>query len=144
MRYVLDTNIVLSGFLWNGSPHQLWMAAQQGAVELFTSEELIDELQDVLSRPKCAKRLREIGLSANGLLNLYSTIAFLVDPASVPRLAPDPDDDVVIGTAIAAKADFIVTGDKPFLSVEAFEGGRIVSVGEALEAIAHSASHSKQ
>ena len=143
MRCVLDTNIVLSGFLWNGSPHQLWTAAQQGAIELFTSEELIDELQDMLSRPKCAKRLREIGLSANGLLSLYSKVALLVDPVPLPRLAPDPDDDVVIGTAIAAKADFIVTGDKPLLSAEVFEGGRIVSVGEALEAIAQSASHNK-
>lgn len=135
---------MLSGFLWNGSPHQLWMAAQKGAVELFTSEALIDELQDVLSRPKCTKRLREIGLSADGLLNLYAVVASLFDPVTVPRIAPDPDDDVVIGTAMAAKADFIVTGDKPFLSVEVFESGRIVSVGEALEAIAQSVSPNKQ
>ncbi|MFZ1087240.1 MAG: putative toxin-antitoxin system toxin component, PIN family [Terracidiphilus sp.] len=140
MRCVLDTNIVLSGFLWNGSPHHLWTAVQQGAVELFTSEALRDELQDVLSRPKCAKRLCEIGLTAVELLNLYATVASLIEPATVTRLAPDPDDDVVIATAIAAKADFIVTGDKPLLSVEVFEGGRIVSVGEALEAIAQSAS----
>jgi hypothetical protein len=71
---------------------------------------LIAELREVLSRPKCAKRLREIGLSADRLLNLYSRAASLVDPAAVPRLAPDPDDDVVIGTALAAKADLIVTG----------------------------------
>jgi hypothetical protein len=77
-------------------------------------------------------------------LRLYLEIASKVDPATVPRLAPDPDDDVVIGTAIAAKADSIVTGDKPLLSVEVFEGGRIVSVSEALDAIAQRVSLNKQ
>ena len=53
----------------------------------------------------------------------------------VPRLAPDPDDDVVIGTALAAKANFVVTGDRALLSVAQYEGGRIVSVSEALDAV---------
>lgn len=140
MRCVLDTNVVLSGFLWNGSLRQLWTAARQGAVELFTSEALIAELREVLSRPKCTKRLLEIGLSADRLLNLYLRVASLVDPATVPRLAPDADDDVVIGTALVAKAGLIVTGDRTLLSVTEYEGVRIVSVGEALEAIARSAS----
>jgi putative PIN family toxin of toxin-antitoxin system len=116
---------------------------QQDAVELFTSEALIAELQDVLSRPKCAKRILETGLSADRLLNLYSNTASLVDPVPVPRLAPDPDDDVVIGTALAAKANFIVTGDRTLLSVVEYEGVRIASVSEALAAIAQSASHNK-
>jgi len=93
------------------------------------------ELRDVLSRPKCTKRLLEIGLPADRLLSIYSRVALLVDPAIVPRLAPDPDDDVVIGTALAAKADFIVSGDRTLLSVTKFKGVRMVSVGEALEAI---------
>ena len=38
----------------------------------------------------------------------------------------------MIGTALAAKADFVVTGDKGLLSVAAYEGGRIVSVVETL------------
>jgi predicted nucleic acid-binding protein len=58
-----------------------------------------------------------------------------VVPQRVPRIAPDPDDDVVLGTALAAKADFIVTGDRALRSVVQFQGIRIVSVAEALEAI---------
>ena len=142
MRCVLDTNVVLSALLWNGSPRQLWVAAQQGAIELFTSEALIAELRDVLSRPKCSKRLLKTGLSAVYLLNLYSNAASLVNPTAVPRLAPDPDDDVVIGTALAAKANFVVTGDRTLLSVAEYEGGRIISVSEALQAVGLSIGHS--
>ena len=53
-----------------------------------------------------------------------------------PRIAPDPDDDVIIGTALAAKADLIVTGDKPLLSVTVYQGVRIVGVAQALQIIA--------
>ena len=74
-------------------------------------------------------------------MDRYSKLASVVVPAKVPRLAPDPDDDVVIGTAIAAQAALIVTGDKPLLSVGVYEGGRIVTVREALEVIGREAPH---
>jgi putative PIN family toxin of toxin-antitoxin system len=130
--------------LWTGSPRRIWTAAQHGEIELFTSAALIKELRDVLSRSKCAMRLAEVGFSAGHLMKLYSNVATLLDPSLVPRLAPDPDDDVVIGTALAAKADFIVTGDRTLLTVAGYEGVRIVSVSEALDAIAQKASHNKQ
>jgi putative PIN family toxin of toxin-antitoxin system len=129
---------VLSGFLWNGPPSQLLDAAERDAIELFTSDALLEELRDVLSRPKCARQLLDAGLTADRLLKLYSRAASAVDPVPVPRLAPDPDDDVVIGTAIAAKADLLVTGDRALLFVVRFENVRIVSVREALDAIARS------
>ena len=50
----------------------------------------------------------------------------------MPRIAPDPDDDVVIGTALAAKAELIVTGDKPLLTVIEHQGVKIVSVAHAV------------
>ncbi len=63
-------------------------------------------------------------------------MAKVVRPTASPRIAPDPDDDVVIGTALAAKADLLVTGDRMLLSVAAHQGTRIVSVAEALQALA--------
>ena len=60
----------------------------------------------------------------------------MVRPTPTPRIVSDPDDDVVIGTALAAKADLLVSGDRPLLSVEKYQEVRIVSVAEALELIA--------
>jgi hypothetical protein len=74
-------------------------------------------------------------LTVDQLVDLYVELVALVRPAPTSRLAPDPDDDVVIGTALAAKADYLVTGDKGLLSVEAYEGGRIVTVSEALQVV---------
>lgn len=39
----------------------------------------------------------------------------------------------MIGTALSAKADFLVTGDAVLLAVAEYEGARIVSVVEALQ-----------
>lgn len=54
----------------------------------------------------------------------------------MPRIAPDPDDDTVIGTALAAKADSIVTGDRSLLSVGKYQGVSIIGVSEAVQLIA--------
>jgi putative PIN family toxin of toxin-antitoxin system len=44
MRLVLDTNIVLSGLLWDGPPARLIDAALSQEVELFTSKPLIERI----------------------------------------------------------------------------------------------------
>ena len=51
------------------------------------------------------------------------------------RIAPDPDDDVVIGAGLAAKANFVVIGDWPLLSVGEYQGVGIVGVAQAVEMI---------
>jgi putative PIN family toxin of toxin-antitoxin system len=139
MRLVLDTNVVASGLLWNGGPKQLLQAGNHRSIQLFSSPPLLAELAHTLSYPKFRRKIAVSGLSVNQLVGLYSELAAVVQAAPVPPLAPDPDDDVVIGTALAAMADLIVTGDRALLSVGRYEGVRIVSVSEALSALAKSA-----
>ena len=101
-------------------------------VLLFSSSPLIAELADVLSRRRLEKKIAASLLSSSQLVDLYAAWAISVQPLPTPGLVSDPDDDVVIGTALAAKADLIVTGDKALLLVAKYDGGRIVSVAEAL------------
>ncbi len=136
MRLVLDTNVVVSALFWQGPPNQLLRLAGTREIYLYSSLPLVAELSDVLSRPKFERKIAASLLSINQLVDLYAELVALVRPVSVPRIAPDPDDDAVIGTAISAKANLIVTGDRALLTVAEFEGGRIVSVGEALDSIA--------
>jgi hypothetical protein len=136
MRLVLDTNVIASALLWDGPPRRFLRGGLGDGIGLFSSAPLLAELTEVLSRPKFDRKIAASLLSVDELVDLYANLVSLVRPVSVPRLAPDPDDDVVIGTAIAAKADLIVTGDQAFLSVAQYEGGRIVSVREALDTVA--------
>ena len=135
MRLVLDTNVVASAILWGGTPRLLLQAAREKRVELFTSTAMLAELTDILGRRKFARKIAASQLTIDQLVDGYAQLAALVRPVTTPRIAPDPDDDVVIGTALAAKADLIVTGDKPLLTVSEHQGVRIVSVAEAIEVI---------
>jgi putative PIN family toxin of toxin-antitoxin system len=136
---VLDTNVVVSALLWKGAPRRLLRAAAVAHVELFTSDPLLAELADVLSRSKLKRHIAGLGVSPTELFSTYARQVEIVQPTDLPRLVPDPDDDVVIGTALAAKADFIVTGDRTLLAVGKYEGVRIITVSEALSLFAQQA-----
>ena len=110
-------------------------AGRAEGVRLFTSAPLIAELRKVLLRPKFEKQITASLFSVDQLVHFYTELAPLVRPTSLPHTAPDPDDDAAIGTALSAKAHFLVSGDGPLLSVGRYEGGRIVSVSEALRAV---------
>ncbi|TAG03394.1 MAG: putative toxin-antitoxin system toxin component, PIN family [Betaproteobacteria bacterium] len=51
MRVVLDTNVLLSAFVWGGAPRQLLNLARGGQLNTFTSPALLDELARVLREP---------------------------------------------------------------------------------------------
>lgn len=136
MRLVLDTNVVASAMLWGGSPKLLLTAKRENRVELYTSMPLLAELTDILSRRKFEKKIAASLLTVDQLVDHYAELAQVVRPTDIPRVAPDPDDDVVIGTALAANADLLVTGDLALLSVSEYQGVRIVGVAAALRMVA--------
>ena len=113
----------------------LLQAGREKRVEPFTSAALLTELTDILGRRKFDKKIAVSTLTVDQLVDRYAALAALMRPTPTPRIAPDPDDDVVIGTALAAKAGLIITDDKPLLSVAENQGVRIVGVSHALQII---------
>ena len=59
----------------------------------------------------------------------------MVEPAIVPRVVRDADDDQVIAAALAAQADLIVSGDDDLLAIGSYQGIRILTAAEALRRI---------
>lgn len=102
MRLVLDTNVVASAMLWGGTPKLLLQARRERRVELYTSTPLLAELTDILSRSKFAKKIMASLLTVDQLVDHYVELVQIVRPTPTPRIVSDPDDDVVIGTALAA------------------------------------------
>lgn len=123
MRLVLDTNTVVSGLIWGGSPGHIIDAAAAGRAELFSSLPLLTELIDVLGRPKFEARLSAQAVAARDLFEGYVSMVRIVEPAIIgPVINADPDDDSVLATAVAAGADTIVSGDRHLLSLGSFRG----------------------
>jgi putative PIN family toxin of toxin-antitoxin system len=123
MRLVLDVNVWISGLLWQGVPRQIIDLARSGAITVFVSEPILSELEEVLVRSKFQSKMRSLGVSSQDLLSLVrqlSQVCVAVE-VNVPNLR-DPDDAVILGTAIAAKAMLLVSGDLDLLVLEEFAG----------------------
>lgn len=127
MRIVLDTNVVIAGVVADGLCRDL-LKRRVLAHELFVSATLLDELANTL-RSKFGVDAAEVPL-----FGAYRARAHMVTPQ--PLAAPicrDPDDDIVLATAHAAKAQVIVTGDDDLLSLATHEGIRILSPRQFVE-----------
>ena len=136
MRLVLDTNIVVSGLLWNGVPAQLVDAARADEIEIFTSRILLAELTRILCRTKFDKVIAAGGLPLDELVLSYAGLATLVAPDPIPAtVLNDPDDDHVLACALVAKADLIVSGDRDLLTLKSFREIPIVTAAEAVRVL---------
>lgn len=133
MRLILDTNVVTSALLWGGTPYQLFGKAAHAEIELYTSPALLAELANILTRPHLLARLAQKQSSPATVLTFYQQLAEVVEPVVVnPIVQDDPDDDHVIACALAADADWVVTGDKHLLNMQQYNQILIITAARAL------------
>ena len=108
MRVVPDTNVVVSAVLTpSGPPFEIINLASKGLIQLCVSDAVFDEYREVLGRPQFAK-LREL---SNLQLEEILKICKFVTPSKRVKVSPDPDDDIFLECAEAAKAQYLITGN---------------------------------
>ncbi len=96
----------------------------------------MDELRDVLHRPKFANRLSIINKSVEDVLDEYLQFAEIVEPAQLmPVVENDPDDDAVLACALGGDAQFIITGDEHLLSIKQFRDISIMDANQFLNTL---------
>ncbi len=133
-KAVLDTNVWVSALLWGGKPAEVIKAAEEGKLDIFASEQTVGEINQVLAYPKIAKILQVDGLLHEELIEaVLKVVKFVEVTKKVKVVLEHPADDKFIDCALAARADYIVSGDKHLLKVGSYKKTRIVSVAEVLQ-----------
>lgn len=132
-RIVLDTNVLISAILFGGKPRRVLDLVISGSVDCTLSTAILDELKDVLQRPK-------FGFSADVCFHIIEELhgaCDIISPSvSVDVIRSDPDDDRILECAVDAQAHFIVSGDPHLLDLGKFEKIRILSPADYLKEFA--------
>lgn len=134
MILVLDTNVVVSAQVFGGKPRELVAEIVKRGHVLATCAETLAEIEDVFQRRHIVKVIEKAGMPPPSILP-YARMAAHFSPVPIPSTVRDPDDDVILGCAVAAHADIIVSGDKDLLDLGEYDGVRILSVSEAFDLI---------
>lgn len=133
MRVVADTNIIVSGLLWRGTPRRVLDAARDGIIELFTSVVLLEELEDVLRREKFAALLEAANVSVGELVSGYAALASVIEAKPIePIILADLDDDAVLACALAAECEVITSGDSHLLNLKTHQAIRILTAAQLI------------
>jgi uncharacterized protein len=109
LRLVLDTNVVISAALKLESLQRTtFLLAITKPARLYVSAPILEEYGDVLSRPELSIRK---GLRLR-LMQLIRNHGHLVVPSRRLEVTSDPDDNIFVECADAARADYLVTGNR--------------------------------
>jgi putative PIN family toxin of toxin-antitoxin system len=113
MRVILDTNVLLGGLISPyGPPDTIYRAWRAGRFELITSMTQLEELRRASRYPKLKAILpaHRIGTMINNLQRAFVLNHLPPLPDGVE--ATDPNDGFLLAMALAAEADYLVTGDR--------------------------------
>ncbi|MBI3019608.1 MAG: putative toxin-antitoxin system toxin component, PIN family [Deltaproteobacteria bacterium] len=134
-RVVVDTNVVLSGFLSSkGPPAKILDAWMRQQFTPFLSSELKQEYFSVLEYSHIKQRLGSRYTKAYETLTLIVEMAKFVNIKNPKiHLFSDTDDDILAEIARRGKAHYIISGDKAVLNVKTYKNIKIVSATEFLE-----------
>jgi uncharacterized protein len=134
LKFVIDTNVWVSGLIWGGKPRQIIELASMSPHEIYSCIALVEELRRTLSYPRLQPYLQARHLNAQSLCDQITLIAHLQTPLTLKQLVcRDPHDDVVLACALAAQADYIVSGDQDLLTLKSFESITILTADQALQ-----------
>lgn len=132
IRAVLDTNVLIAATLNpNGVSHELVAMGIEYRLQIVLSKFITGEY-----RRKMREKFPMERRLANAFIEEVALYSFMVPPAKMNRyrvrsvVKTDPDDDHIITTAIAGRAQFVVTLDNDLIDRKKFRSIRVQKPGE--------------
>lgn len=133
IRVVLDTNVVVSAAIsTDGNPALIFEMLIMEDIKNYTTQEIIDEIKEVLQRPRITKRVSLV--EQEFILSTFEKFSEkIVSGIKFEEINDDPDDNKFLECAVSVSANYIVSGDGHLLNLKEFRGIKIVNPAEFIK-----------
>jgi uncharacterized protein len=136
-KVVVDTNVFISGFGWDGKPGEILDLLQSRSIENYITSRIFQELQRVVAYP----RLKFPETLRTKIIEFVLFHSEFVEPKeSVAVVIEDPDDNKFVECAVEANAEFIISGDPHLLRLKKFKDIKLIDVDRFLNILSKKSS----
>lgn len=123
MKLVLDTNVLVSAFIWENSvARKVLYKLTILKAEMYSSEEIILEFQRVLKR--------DFGLTDEDVIysmkEIFASMKIIAPAIKLDIIKEDPDDNKIVECAVASQSDFILSYNLHLLKLKEYAGIRVI------------------
>jgi len=134
MKIVVDANMFISALIWDGNPESVIDRAADRSDLLFISDAIVDEIERTLRKPKFGRSEDRVVSFVSYIKKIGKTVT--ISPQHrITGVCRDPDDDKYIECALAAGADYIISGDRDLLELKEYGGIKIVNARDYLNIV---------
>lgn len=128
MRVVFDSNVLIAAFATHGLCHTLFELCLQGH-EIVISRFILEEVEE-----KLQKKVKVPATIAREIIVYLEKHCLLKRPVPIPsEVCRDPEDSAVLGLAVAAQAECLVSGDEDLLVIKTYHETTILSPRQLYE-----------
>lgn len=128
IKIILDVNIWVSAFISKTMEQQIQAIILQDNVEIIACNELLEELQQTLQKPKLKKYLSTERMQL--VIELVKQSVTLIELKSTVGICRDNKDDYLLALAKDGHADLLLTGDNDLLVLKQFEKAQIIKLAD--------------
>jgi putative PIN family toxin of toxin-antitoxin system len=130
MRIILDTNILVSVAISKRMRERLTKTLIDPGITIIANNELLEELQQVLQRPKMKRYLTNEQIES--FLVFLGQRVEIVEVTSIVEVCRDPKDDYLLGLCKDGQVDYLISGDQDVLALKQFEQTKILTFSQFL------------
>ena len=134
MRVVVDTNVLVSALILpHGRVGPVLLRLPDGAYTLLYSQPLLEELVDVLNRPRIRHKYELTDEAIETLISLILLRGEAVAPEQRVTVCRDPKENKFFEVALAGGANLIVSGHQDLLALHPFASIPILRPADFLQ-----------
>ena len=126
MRIVIDTNVVISGVFFGGTPRKVIEAVMNNRMTACANVEIVNEYAEIVEEMVARRQ----GSIQKDILFPFVSKLELFEPVADVQICRDPDDDKFISCALDSGSLYIVSGDKDLLDLKQVEGISIITAAD--------------